>query len=272
MKVPTLHVLTLMLASALPAVAHEFWIQPQDYAVETGAAIRADLRVGQEFKGAAFSYIPQNSVRFDIVSGDTVIPVDSRIGDRPALDMAAPGDGLWIVVHETTDSSLTWDSWEKFVDFVEQKKLDGVLSLHAERDLPQEDVKERYRRFAKALVAVGEGSGADREVGLRTEIVALANPYTDDLPGGLPVRVLYQGEPREEVQIEIFDRDPEGMVSIRTEITDAEGVASIPVEAGHEYLLDSVTMLPLAADDAAESEVWESLWASLTFRVPAPGQ
>lgn len=265
---PALKTLTFLLVSTLPALGHEFWIAPHDYQPEAGQSIVADLRVGQNFKGASFSYIPQNFERFEMVGGDTVIDVEGRVGDRPALNMAPPEDGLWVVVHETDDSLLTWDSWEEFVSFVEHKKLAGTLELHAERGLPQDGVKERYRRFAKALVAVGSGQGQDRETGLRTEIVAGANPYLDNLSNGLPVLVIFEGQPRSEVQIEVFDRDPAGEVVTFTMMTDAEGRAVVPVEPGHEYLLDSVVMLPLKAEDPSADPVWESLWAALTFRVP----
>jgi hypothetical protein len=41
-------------------------------------------------------------------------------------------------------------------------------------------------------------------VGLRTELVALANPYTDDLAGALPVQLWLDGEPRRTSQVEVF--------------------------------------------------------------------
>ena len=268
MKFPALKAIVFVLVSTLPAIGHEFWISPQDYRIESGDSIVADLRVGQNFKGAAFGFIPPNFVRFDLVSGDTVLPIDGRIGDRPALNMASPDDGLWIVVHETTDSLLTWDSWEEFKSFVEHKKLGDTLEQHAARGLSQEGIKERYRRFAKSLIAVGDGAGADREVGLRTEIVAKSNPYTDDLSNGLPILVLLDGASRPNVQVEIFDRAPDGEVSVFTAMTDSVGQANIPVESGHEYLLDVVTMLPIDPVDPEKDPTWESLWASLTFRMP----
>ncbi len=268
MKITALKSLTLLLVSTLPAVGHEFWISPLDYQIDAGEAVKADLRVGQSFKGAAFGYIPQNFVRFEFGHDGKLSPLLGRIGDRPAVSVVVSEEGLWVIVHETTDNLLTWDTWEKFVSFVEHKKLAGTLELHAERGLSQEGVKESYRRFAKSLVAVGDGAGEDSEAGLRTEIVAGANPYTDDLSGGLPVRVLFEGAPRAGAQVEVFDRDPGGEVTTFTEMTDPDGRASIPVEPGHEYLLDAVVMLPLYPADETTEPVWQSLWASLTFRVP----
>ena len=47
------------------------------------------------------------------------------------------------------------------------------------------------------------------------------------------------------------------------------GAANFALLAGRDYLVDSVILRPL--DGAIESggEMWESIWASLTFQVPA---
>lgn len=115
-------------------------------------------------------------------------------------------------------------------------------------------------------MAVGDGGGQDHAFGLLTEIVALANPYTDDLSGGMPVQVLYDGAPRPDAQVEVFAKQGEA-VTISTVRTDAEGRALVPVSPGTRYMLDSVVLreVPAGAFDGA---VWESLWANLTFAVP----
>ncbi|MCB1334111.1 MAG: DUF4198 domain-containing protein [Roseivivax sp.] len=249
------------------ARAHEFWLSPLAYRVDPGAPLQADIRVGQKFGGTAFAYLPPDIARFDIVMGDAVIAVTGRPGDRPALNMPVPGEGLAVVVHVTRDMRLTYSEAQKFIDFVTHKDLTGVLQAHEARGLPPQGFVERYTRYAKSLIAVGAGAGADRAVGLETEIVALANPYTDDTSAGLPVQVLYQGAPRADVQVELFERAPDGTVSISQLRTDATGQALLPVRPGHEYLVDSVVMRPLDPP-GDEGAVWHSLWASLTLQIP----
>ncbi|MCG6902729.1 MAG: DUF4198 domain-containing protein [Rhodobacter sp.] len=252
---------------AMPAQSHEFWISPETYSIGAQDQMLADIRVGQNFKGGAYSYLSSKFVRFDLVQNGKVIAVEGREGDRPALAAAAPGEGLVTIVHQTTDYLLTYSEAEKFVNFVEHKDFDGVLEQHRARGLPDTGFRERYSRYAKSLIAVGAGQGADQEVGMETEIVALANPYSDDLSGGLPVRVLYQGAVRADTQVELFERAPDGTVEVTKLRTDAAGEVYVPVKAGHEYLVDAVVMRPL--EPVAENDpVWESLWASLTFKVP----
>ncbi len=252
---------------ALPARGHEFWISPQTYTVQAQGQLLADLRVGQNFEGAAYAYLPQNFERFDLLAGEQVIAVEGRAGDRPALAMPAPAEGLVIAVHQTGDNTLTWDTAQKFEDFVLHKDMAWALEENRVRGIPEAGFREVYSRYAKSLIAVGDGRGEDQESGLETEIVALANPYTEALPEGLPVKVLYQGEPRSDAQVEVFAKAPDGTVQDLFYRTDAQGVALIPVTAGVEYLVDAVVLR--AVEPRTETDpVWETLWASLTFRMP----
>lgn len=262
-----------MCTLALPLQAHEFWIEPEDYTVDLGSSVTATFRNGETFAGSALSYIPGRSVRYDMVVGGEETEVPARLGDNPAFDVADLPDGLLTILHETGDQTLTYtpkdgrSGWERFVGFVEHKDMPGVIEAHDARGLSRDRPVERYRRFAKALVAVGEGAGEDAARGLRIEFVAQANPYTDDMSGGLPVQLFFDGAPNGDVQIEMFDKAPDGEVEITLHRTDAEGRATLPVTPGHSYLLDSVTALPLEVEVEGDP-MWQTLWAALTFAVP----
>ncbi|MEM6609178.1 MAG: DUF4198 domain-containing protein [Pseudomonadota bacterium] len=247
--------------------AHEFWIDALDYAVPLGNPIAGDLLVGQEFSGAVYSYIPRSFTRFEVwMDGDSQ-PVVRRLGDRPALVFEDLPDGLAIVAHETTATNLTYTEWDRFVRFAEHKDFGDIAAMQDARGLPRTNFVESYTRHAKSLIAVGDGAGADTAIGLTIEIVALANPYTDDVSEGLPVLVQYQGRALPDVQVELFDRGPDGAVTITLHRTDADGVAMLPVAPGHEYLADHVVLEPLEPSEDGDP-VWHTYWASLTFAVP----
>ena len=176
-------------------------------------------------------------------------------------------EGLAVLVAETTPSTLTYHEWEKFTAFVAHKDLAGTLVSHRVRGLPETEFVETYRRFAKSLVAVGSGTGADRALGLETEVVALSNPYIDPLAAGMPVQVLYLGAPRANAQVELFDKAPDGAVKVTLHRTDDKGIVTLPVQAGHAYLVDAVVMRAVEPKLPTDP-VWESLWAALTFAVP----
>lgn len=248
------------------SLGHEFWIDPIAYEVAPGAPIVGNLKNGQNFVGGDLTYFDRRFTRFDLLQDQLVLPVPGRMGDIPALNATAPNDGLWTVAHQTTQRRLTYRDWEKFAAFAAHKDFPNISERHAERNLPPTGFSEVYTRFAKALVGVGDAAGQDVATGMETEFIAMANPYTDQMEGGFPVRLTYQGQPRADAQIEIFQRAPDGEVVVTTLRTDDAGAAVIPVRAGHIYLLDAVVLRPASPDSGA---AWETLWAAMTFAVPA---
>ena len=257
----------LFACSATSSKAHEFWIDPVEHQLDPSSPVIANLRVGQEFEGSAYSFIPDNFRRFDYEFNGEVAPVQGTVGDRPAMDVSVEGEGLFVAIHVTTDQHLVWDTWEKFESFLEHKDLTWGLAEHDARGLSHEKVRERYSRYAKSLIAVGSGAGHDIDAGLLVEIVALENPYTDDLSDGLAIRAEYDGAPLTDTQIEIYEKAADGTVVVTTNRTDSEGNATIPVKPGHRYMLDAVVLRPL---DVVEEKdpAWDSLWANLTFQTP----
>ncbi len=247
------------------ATAHEFWIEAKNYQVAPDENLIAVLKNGQEFEGVSLGYFERSIARFDIVMDGQTQAVTARLGDNPALDNAAPTDGLAIVVHETTPSFVTYKTWEKFQKFADHKDFGDWRARHAELGFSDPPFRERYTRHAKALIGVGDGQGVDAPQGLRTEFVALTNPYADNFDGTMRVQVLFEDQPRSNVQVEVFERAPDGSVEITLHRTDDTGIAAIPTQAGHTYLFDAVVLQPIGNPDKA---VWDTFWAALTFAIP----
>jgi uncharacterized GH25 family protein len=273
MRVTTILSLLFALASA-PVTAHELWIEPEAYQLGEDSAVTARLVNGQNFEGVEIRYFPKDFVRFTLTLGNTEQPIEGRIGDSPALNMPALGDGLHIATYQSSGAVVNYSALEKFARFAKHKDLStslgaDVLERHAARNLPTENFNEYYTRYSKALVAVGDGVGADRRMGLETELVALANPYTDDLSAGLPVQLFYGDAPRADAQIELFAKAPDGSVVVTLHRTDADGIVRLPVSPGTAYLVDAVLLRePGEGISSSRPVVWETLWAALNFAVP----
>lgn len=238
--------------------------------MENGGTIEGNFKNGQEFEGNSLAFFDRNSVRYEMLADEEVTPIKPRSGDRPALSVPAPAkDALVVVVHETAPSFVTYTEWDKFLAFVEHKDFADAVSTHDAKNWPRDRFRERYTRHVKALIAVGNGEGTDQYVGLKTEFIALTNPYASDFEGKMTVLLTYEGTPRADAQVEVFDRAPDDSVTITLHRTDAEGTATVPVQPGHEYLFDAVVLEP--APDAETEEnapLWETYWAALTFEVP----
>ncbi|AXI46761.1 DUF4198 domain-containing protein [Sulfitobacter sp. SK012] len=252
------------------AIAHELWVEPLAYQVDTGKPVFADIRNGQDFKGTDLAFFEKRNTRMDAVFGDKVTTIPGRMGDSPAIQFDAPeSEGLLVIAHEAAPSNITYSEWEKFLAFAKHKDFPLAAADHKAAGWSMEKFTERYTRHAKALIAVGDGEGADRELGLEVEFVALTNPYADGFDGQMQVALFYQGAPLPDAQVEVFDRAPDQSVSVTLHRTGADGQATIPVDDAHTYLFDHVVLRPsLDAGETPKSPVWETLWAALTFAVP----
>lgn len=255
----------LALAVSAAAHAHEFWIEPSRFEVAASDRIVADLRVGQYFKGNSQVYLPNAFVSFTVTDPAGTRPVTGRIGDLPAVSMPAERSGLHVLAYHSTPSSITYSSFEKFESFTRKQGIEWVIEAHRRRGLPEKDVTESFTRYAKTLIRVGNGDGSDRAEGLPFELVAETNPYTNVPDDDMTVRLLLKGEPHADAQITVFRKFIGCEATRLTLHTDADGRARIPRKTGGRFLVNAVYMRePAPESDAA----WESLWASLTFRLP----
>ena len=160
-----------------------------------------------------------------------------------------------------------YGTFKKFEKFAQHKDLGPVRKLHKKYGFPEKDFSETYSRFVKAIVGVGSGSGNDIPFGLTTEFILLTNPYKNKKQNFLKLKLVYEGKPRSDAQVEIFERSDTGNVRIATTRTSKNGIAVIPIKRGYEYLFDSVK-LRRAEPSQAEGVVWETLWAALMVKIP----
>lgn len=270
----TLLVGAISLISALSAplaYAHEFWLEPLDFTLDSGQELQVQTHVGQDFKGDTYAYNPNQFHDFSISDSLGKSAVEGRIGDMPAVQKTPDNDGLVVLNLFSTTQRLTYKDDGNFESFIESKGLDWVMERHAERGLPVFGFSEGYTRFAKALVAVNGGAGKDQLTGMPMEILALANPYTDDLSEGLPIVLYLNNRVLSNIQVDIFRKSIDGGDASKIHVTtDARGRAIIPVSDGGVFMINAVHMIkPSDADIERTDTVWHSLWASMTFEYKA---
>lgn len=261
--------LAIVFCLSLPVSAHELWIEPEQFEYDQGQSINAALINGIEFKGNSLVYATRSIVRLERQSGSQNIPIEGELGTRPAIQLTDIGEGLLVLGYESKASRLGYKDWDKFQAFADEKGFEDALAMHQSRDIPLENFDEGYTRFSKSLIAVGDGGGADRAFGFEAEIVALTNPYSDEFTGDFTATVLLNGAPLVDAPVDVFERAADGSISRRLQHTDASGILVLPVQAGHDYMLDAVIFR--APSDALLERMdvdWETLWANLTFGVP----
>ena len=251
----------------MTAVAHELWLDSKQFQLPVDKEVEIELRNGENFKGVNLSYFDNRIKQFFWFQNDVRQEVKSRPGDVPAMSTEIDSEGLIIVVYESTPSSLVYNSWAKFTNFIRHKNFLNAEQLHADRGLPKKGFKEKYYRFSKALVGRGHSKGRDRNFGLKLEFIAKTNPYVDALEVGFIAQLLYLQKPHTNAQVTVFERDAKGNVTVFYEKTDATGKVFIPVKTGFDYLLDSVVLREVEPKVPGDP-VWKSFWAAMTFAVP----
>lgn len=252
-------------AFALPARAHDFWIEPSTYTLAPGQAVGLRLRVGQHFLGDALPRDPTLLARFVAASAAGERPVPGVAGTDPAgILRPAEGEGTLVVGYES-NSSVAEMTAEKLALYFAEEGLDAVAAERRERG-ETGGASDVFSRHAKALLAVGgaAGPGYDRALGLELELVPEADPYARAGGGTLPVRLLRDGKPVAGTLITAIPRlHPMDVVSART---DAAGRATLALGSG-EWLVKAVTVAR-ARDGVDGLPTYRSRWASLTFRIP----
>jgi len=252
--------------AASPVSAHEFWIEPHDFSISPDTEIQADIRVGQNFKGDAYPYIPSRFTAFKHYDRLGETSVDGVTGDLPALARPPRSEGLNIFTYVSVAERIRFQDWDKFAYYLDLEGLNSIPARHDARGLSRDDVRELYTRCAKTLVSVGEATAdQDRATGMRLELVAGQNPQALSAGARMSFTLLWEGEPLNDTQIALFQRGEDGALASRTLArTDANGQASFTIPAGGTYLAASVHMIEAPADRNAD---WQSYWASLTFGV-----
>lgn len=248
-----------------PVLAHDFWIEPSTFRPAPGGRVAVRLRVGQNLLGDPVPRDPQRIERFAAISnpggpGEAGIP--GVPGSDPAGWLSPSSAGLLWIVYDSGHDSVQLDS-AKFDSYLGEEGLERIRKLRPANTGP---VKEIYSRCAKSLLSVGAGPGTgfDRVLGLELELVAEKNPYALKPGEDLPLRLLYKGKPLDGALLVAVPKGaPDARASARS---DRRGKAALRLDRPGLWLVKAVHMVPAPAGSGAE---WESLWASLTFELPA---
>lgn len=252
-----------------PVLAHDFWIEPSTFRPAPGDRVAVGLRVGEGLAGDPVPRNPQRIERFTAIGGLGEAEVPGVPGSDPAGWVSPSSPGLLWIVYDSGHASVQLDA-ETFDRYLGEEGLERIRGLRPANTGP---VREIYSRCAKSLLSVGNGpaAGFDRVLGLELELVAEKNPYALKPGEDLPLRLLYKGKPLDGALLVAIPKSapksantaPETRVSERS---DRRGRAALRLDRPGLWLVKAVHMVPAPAGSGAE---WESLWASLTFELPA---
>ena len=261
------NIITIFWFSTSSVIAHEFWIEPKKYQLSKGDILSASLFVGENFSGYENPYFKDNFVRFEVLAQDGKQGVNGRIGDRPALNLIPKHDGLNVIIYQSSPTFLTYNNFDKFIKFSEEKGFPEIPEQHLSDNLPKEGFVETYTRYSKSYVSVLNSKGVDKFSGMRLEWVLNNKDLVMSESATLSFMLIYEGNSYPNALVTVFAKNNKGEVKKSTSKTDNNGIFQLIPNSNTSYLIDSVIIQKTEPSSNPEGAIWESLWASATFKL-----
>jgi hypothetical protein len=251
--------------AALPraADAHDLWLVSEPRSLAAGAPFKLLAQTGMKFPESVSALAPERLDAAFVVdaAGRRELRGGTTRGKSLAFEARVDTPGVAVAAASVKPNFIHI----KAADFNEYLKLDGlpqILELRKAKGQLGVDGREIYAKFAKAVLRVGEGGPADlatKPVGLKIEIVPLADPY--GVAGGkLPVQVLFEGRPLDGVFVyRLFEGEEKYVDGLRT---DGEGKTAVAIDRPGLWSLHCIYMRPYSDKQKAD---WESFFATVSF-------
>lgn len=246
--------LTLLLIHSL--LAHDLYLMPQKFRPTKGEIILLSTHTGDGFP---VSDQPVDPARLTAIPA---IPLDSwRMMNKATHATVTVAEGSQFFAVSTKPRFLEMEP-AKFDDYLKAEGLNAQLALRQQKNEGAAKGREMYAKFAKTYVVAGAPTPVfAKPLGMKIEIVPLADPANLKPGDTLPIEVLYNGKPLANAQVEIASTaklEPAGRTG-----TNGRLIVRIPI-AG-KFRLHTIAMDRVSQP----THDWESNWASLTFEVPA---
>lgn len=260
----------LLAGAAAATQAHDFWLVPRMFQVPEGRAVHVAGQTGMEFPESTSAVEEDRVAEAELVSADRRVAVEEsfRSGSSLVLEARPDAAGQWwvAVALETRPIRL---SASQFDDYLEHDGVWDVLEERQSEGTSPDSVDERYTKYAKALVEVGEDGpeAFGRRVGHPIELVPLDDPFSLRPGDRFRARLLWRGEPLSG-HVVFAGRSGAGEGPTTHARTDANGVVELPIFVAGPWYLKAIQMV----EDEDDPEVeYRSHWATLTFNVRAEG-
>ena len=244
------------------ALAHDFWIEPDNFTPASADPVSISLREGVKFKGNTLPYIDEWFRDFSITTAEGRKPVVSVLGDDPAASIQVES-GQALLGYQSTRSFVELDA-EKFNGYLEHEGIEFIREERRKRGEDNDPAPEYFVRCAKALLqsAIPGETVYAEELGYTLELIPLDDPYAQATGDTLEFKLLFRGEPIEGLLLQAFTREhPDDIQKVRT---NAAGRGEISLLTPGTWFIKAVQIQPIMGDPKA---LWQSYWASYLFTV-----
>jgi uncharacterized GH25 family protein len=256
------------LLAAVPAISHDFWIQPTRFFLAAPDRVPVVLFVGHGAARERWGVSADKVIQFRSIGPDGMIDRKGNLTiGAPGFDAIVPfaRRGSYVLGLQSASSPSRLPHL-RFNEYVAAEGIAPIALERKRRGHERREGREIYSRRAKAIVQVGPVDAASiarvvRPVNLKLEIVPERHPLTLGRDRKLPVRVLYHGRPLRGALVKITDlrSDAEPLAMRRT---DATGRAIFAIPRAGNWQMNVVWAAPLRNDRRAD---FNTIFSSLTF-------
>ncbi|HLE68416.1 MAG TPA: DUF4198 domain-containing protein [Vicinamibacteria bacterium] len=260
-------VLALLLLFSSPGFAHDLWILPGKYRLRADEVTRVFVNNGDVFPESLTLLGKERLSEVLSVSSAGELPISEFRVDGKSLtfDFQSAAPGSHVIVLGTRPRTVRMKG-EVFEDYLAVEGLTAIAAIRKELGQTSEPAVERYAKWAKAIVDVGDEPGTEsvwaENAGQPFEIVPLDHPNRVQPGGALRLRVLLDGEPL--AGVSVTGARASGPAKEISATTDERGEAAVTVTAPGRWYVRAIHMIRL---EGAPEASWASYWATLSFEV-----
>jgi uncharacterized GH25 family protein len=263
-----LFIFASLLLFAASAFAHEYWLEPEKFALAPGEKTVVRLYVGDALKDKEEKpFQTTKTTRFDIFSANKTLDLKTSVADgaMPIYGFSADKAGNYLLAMERNWSYIKLNAQE-FEDYLREDGMEYIIAEREKLGERKKEGSERYSRFLKSLLQVGtrRDDVYKKQLGMKLEIVPLENPYTKKVGDKLKFQVFLDGKPLADRDVFANNRNGENVTTQKMK-TDKSGKIAVSLDNGGLWLVRLVNMQK-CRQDCGEAD-WESFWAAFTFGV-----
>jgi uncharacterized GH25 family protein len=257
--------LSIFFITVLPVLAHEFWLEPQQYIFSRGQEINIRFKVGEGFMGENWKG-NQEKINFlhlyygDVIDSSASEHITDEKGD--SLQFSMYEEGTMMVVFNNVNSFIELEP-KQFTDYLIEDGLTNAIDYRKEHNETDSMGRELYQRSVKTIIQVGDvkTDSYKKQTALPIDIIPQSNPYMISGAQEMKMKILFQKKPLPNQKIRVWHKMPDG-VTDSTYTSNANGEISFTAEPKGEWMVSCVKMIRLENDSSAQ---WQSYWGSCTW-------
>lgn len=263
--------LLLCLVISVTLAGHDFWLAAATWHASPGAKVTVTANVGGRFPVPTSFTTPDRVASLTLIgpTGRTELAGLRREGSSLAADLGLPSDPATYLVVMVIKPRFIEIPPNDFRTYLTHEGLGRVLAERERLGETSKPGRERYSRYAKLLIHVGDGANehVTRPVGLPAELVPLTDPTRLRVGDTLAVQLLFEGRPVAGALVGGIYGSSKGAPDewpLKAS-TDERGEARLRLTDPGPWLIRTVHMVRRDNETGAQAADWESYWASLTF-------